>query len=134
MLQVWQKISTGPKSRRMAIALALGTSILALPVPVAGIHKFYLGQPLWGIIYLLLWQTPIPRIACAIDAVWYFLQGTEGFGKYFSLPGGYESTTSAIAAEEVQAMATAIRDLEQLRQEGLISEYEFEQKRRQLLQ
>ncbi|MBR8830932.1 MAG: hypothetical protein N5P05_000143 [Chroococcopsis gigantea SAG 12.99] len=132
MLEVWGKISSSPKSRQLAIALALGTSILALPVPIAGIHKFYLGQPLWGIIYLLLWQTPIPRIACAIDAVWYFLQGTEGFLQNFSRSDS-EPATAAIAPQKVQAMAVAIRELEQLRQDGLISEYEFEQKRRQLL-
>jgi len=63
-----------PKSRKLALALALFGTILTLPIPVAGVHKFYLGQPLWGIIYLLLWQTPIPRIACAIDAVLYLLQ------------------------------------------------------------
>ena len=34
---------------------------------------------------------------------------------------------------QVGEIANALRELEQLRQEGLISEYEFEQKRRSLL-
>ena len=73
------------KSRKLALALALFGTILTLPIPVAGVHKFYLGQPLWGIIYLLLWQTPIPRIACAIDAVLYLLQDGEDFSRRFGL-------------------------------------------------
>ena len=122
-----------PKSRNTAVLLALLSTIL--PFPIAGIHKFYLGQFLWGGIYVLLWQTPIPRIACAIEAVWYFVQDQAQFDHYFN---------SAIAPQvphaqnpndirQVNAIAEALRQLEQLRQEGLMSEYEFEQKRRQLL-
>jgi hypothetical protein len=33
----------------------------------------------------------------------------------------------------VESVANALRELEALRQDGLISEYEFEQKRRQML-
>ena len=52
------------KNRRVAVALAL----LGTVTPIAGLHKLYLGQPVWGIIYILLWTTPISRIAAAIDA------------------------------------------------------------------
>ena len=34
---------------------------------------------------------------------------------------------------QVESVANALRELEALRQDGLISEYEFEQKRRQML-
>ena len=64
-----------PKRWYWAIALAVVSAVL--PWPIAGLHKFYLGQPIWGGVYWLLWNTPIPRIACAIDAVWYFVQGTQ---------------------------------------------------------
>jgi hypothetical protein len=43
---------------------------------------------------------------------------------------GVSSVSSAQVASQV---AIALRDLDQLRQEGLMTEYEFEQKRRQLL-
>jgi TM2 domain-containing membrane protein YozV len=119
-----------PKSRKLALALALFGTILTLPIPVAGVHKFYLGQPLWGIIYLLLWQTPIPRIACAIDAVLYLLQDGEDFSRRF----GLTPPQSQSNPEKVTTMAQGLRELEQLRLDGLISEYEFEQKRRQLLE
>ena len=96
------------------------------------VHKFYLGQPLWGIIYLLLWQTPIPRVACAIDAVWYLIQDNQFFANYF--PTAAAATVPSLEPKQVEAIGAALRELERLRQEGLISEYEFEEKRRQLLQ
>ena len=36
--------------------------------------------------------------------------------------------------EAVEAVANSLREIEQLRQEGLLSEHEFEQKRRSLLE
>jgi hypothetical protein len=37
-------------------------------------------------------------------------------------------------APQVKAIAEALRELDQLREDGLVTEYEFEQKRRQLLE
>ncbi len=119
-----------PKSRKVAVFLAL----LGTITPLAGLHKFYLGQPLWGICYLLLLSTPIPRIACAIEIVWYFVQDQEDFERRFNQkqPAQY-SQSPTIETNQVGAIADSLRQLDQLRQEGLMSEYEFEQKRRQLL-
>lgn len=128
---MFEQFSQRPKNRSLAIALAL----IGAVTPVAGIHKLYLGQYLWGGIYLLLWATPIPRIACAIEAVWYVVQGTEDFQQRFNL--GLGKTPTGQPAQDFtqyQEMAEALRQLEQLRNEGLLSEYEFEQKRRQILQ
>lgn len=128
-----EKLLSKPKSRKLAILLAFIGSILALPFPIAGIHKFYLGQPLWGIIYLLLWQTPIPRVACAIDAVWYLIQDNQFLAHYFPTPAATAANVPTLDPTRVQAIGAALRELERLRGEGLISEYEFEEKRRQLL-
>lgn len=122
-----------PKSRKVAVLMALLATVI--PLPIAGIHKFYLGQPLWGIIYLLLWNTPIPRIACAIDAVWYLVQDWEQFDRRFNqgldaFPSNY---SKGIDPDRVGTVAEALRQLDRLREDGLVSEYEFEQKRRQLL-
>jgi TM2 domain-containing membrane protein YozV len=92
-MQIIGKLLSQPKSRRGAIAMALLVAVL--PFPLAGLHKFYLGQPLWGAIYLLLWNTPVPRMAAAIDAVWYFVQGKEAFNRQFN---NILSTSSVIAA------------------------------------
>lgn len=116
------------KNRSLAIALAL----LGTISPLAGLQKFYLGQPLWGVIYLLLWSTPIPRIACAIDLVWYVMQDSAQFDYRFN---GIATGQYAVdEAQQVDAIAEALRKLDSLRQDGLLTEYEFEQKRRQLLE
>lgn len=116
------------KERRFAVALAL----LGTVSPVVGLHKLYLGQPVWGIIYLLLWSTPIARIASAIDAVWYLVQDLEQFERQFN--GQSKHNLHLSTAPQVKAIAEAMRELDQLRADGLVTEYEFEQKRRQLLE
>lgn len=129
------------KKRKAAVVLAFISAFS--PVPIAGIHKFYLGQPLWGIVYLLIFWTPLPRVASIIDALLYWLQGTEAFDRNFNTntalsavsPASVTATpgTLAIDPTQVSAITDAVRHLDQLRQDGLLSEYEFEQKRRQLL-
>jgi TM2 domain-containing membrane protein YozV len=123
-----------PKNRRIAALLAFAGTV----APVSGLHKFYLGQPLWGFFYLLLWGTHIPQVACAIEGVWYLAQGMDEFDRNFNL-GIVDTTkstptaTATIDPQQVGAIADALRQLDSLRQDGLMSEYEFEQKRRQLL-
>lgn len=143
-----------PKSQTLAILLAFA----GLSIP--GLHKFYLKKPVWGTVYLLFFMTGIPQIASAIEGVWYLSQDQQEFDHRYNpdlLPGEREVTGASrlpegVAAlaqnvrqlfrpqpspaadpERVSAIAEALRQLDSLRQEGLISEYEFEQKRRQLL-
>ena len=113
------------KKRRVALILAL----LGTIAPVAGLHKIYLGQPIWGVIYLLLWSTPIPRIAAAIDAVWYLVQDSEQFDLQFN----GNNSDRLQNTPQAKAIADAMRELDKLREDGLVTEYEFEEKRRQLL-
>ena len=126
-MSVLDKFFSHYKNRRIALILAL----LGTVTPLAGLQKFYLGQPLWGIIYLLLGSTPIPRIACAIDVVWYLIQDIEQFELQFN---GYSNRPIGNTdTQRITAIADSLRELDKLRQDGLMSEYEFEQKRRQLL-
>ncbi|HEY9600912.1 MAG TPA: NINE protein [Allocoleopsis sp.] len=123
-----------PKNRKVAALLAF-TGIV---IPVSGFHKFYLGQPLWGILYLMLWWTPIPRIASVIEGFWYLAQGKDEFDRNFNLgitavSPSVSPPAPAVDPTQVGAIADALRQLDSLRQDGLMSEYEFEQKRRQLL-
>lgn len=131
-----EKLLNRPKSRKVGILLALLSTMI--PWPIAGIHKFYLGQPVWGVIYFLLWNTPIPRIACAIDAVWYFVQGEAPFNAQFnglSLSQDRSTVLNSRPTEPLSMgiLAEGLRELDRLREDGLVSEYEFEQKRRKLL-
>jgi TM2 domain-containing membrane protein YozV len=119
---------TTPKNRQIAIILA----VASMTIPVAGFHKFYLGQPVWGIVYLLLSWTPIPHIAAAIEAVWYLTQDSTQFETNFNslMP---TTATPILVAQPMTTISESIRELDKLRSDGLISEYEFEQKRRQWL-
>ncbi|MEL4897054.1 NINE protein [Crocosphaera sp. Alani8] len=133
-MQQLERLLSRPKDRKIAILLALVCTIL--PWPIAGVHKFYTGQPVWGIIYLLLWNTPIPSIACAIDAVWYFVQGEEQFNAQFNsiFPNDpHKVCPQPVEPLQMNAVSEGLRELDKLREEGLVSDYEFEQKRRKLL-
>lgn len=118
------------KNRIIAAILAFSGTIT-----ISGLHKFYLGQPLWGIVYVLLSWTPIPKVASAIEWVWYLTQDKETFDRHFNVSRNQGQVTPAGSnqVEQIESLANALRELEALRQEGLISEYEFEQKRRQIL-
>jgi TM2 domain-containing membrane protein YozV len=126
-----------PKDRRVAALLAFAGILLP------GLHKFYLGQVRWGVCYLLLgWIMPvsISKIASVAEGFWYLFQDHEAFNRSFNgcdIERSDRDHTSAVSSTasiaSVRLLADAIRQLEQLRQEGLISEYEFEQKRRQFI-
>jgi TM2 domain-containing membrane protein YozV len=118
---------TKHKSRSIAAILAFSGTLT-----ISGLHKFYLGQPLWGILYVLLSWTPIPKVASAIEGVWYLAQDEEAFNRNFNFGVSKVKISSHISGQ-VESVANALRELDALRQDGLISEYEFEQKRRQLL-
>jgi TM2 domain-containing membrane protein YozV len=135
-MKILEKFLNQEKSRKVGIILALLATIV--PWPIAGLHKFYLGQPVWGVIYFLLWDSPIARIACAIDVVLYVVQGQELFQAQFnglslSHIQSVNLNSTMTKPVQVEAIAEGLRELDQLREEGLVSEYEFEQKRRRLL-
>jgi len=113
-------MSNSVKDRKIAAVLAFAGILLP------GLHKFYLGQPRWGLAYLLLSGTPISKIASLVEGVWYLFHDREEFEQMF---GG----SAEVRPAHVNQVADALRQLEQLRQDGLISEYEFEQKRRHLV-
>nr|MDF0368006.1 NINE protein [Nodosilinea sp. TSF1-S3] len=114
------------RSRRTAVILAW----LGVLAPVSGFHKFYLGQPVWGTLYLLLSWTQIPRVACAIEGLLLLTQPAEAFA---AVDVDAKDVSGGLDPKQINALGTALRELDTLRQEGLISELEFEQKRRLLL-
>lgn len=139
-------MSRSDNRRKIAIALAFAGALPA-PLPLAWLHKFYLGEYLWGIVYLVLAPTLLPQMACCLEGIWYMAQSDDGFAARFPQAGALRlettaavttqpsaSTAQTATADQVASqVAVALRDLDQLRQDGLMSEYEFEQKRRQLL-
>ncbi len=70
----------------------------------------------------------------AIEGFWYLVQNSAQFDRNFNLDRGENAVSATLDSQRMNALADSLRQLESLRQEGLISEYEFEQKRRQLLE
>ena len=62
----------GTKSRVVAALLAFFLGSL-------GVHKFYLGQTGWGIIYILFCWTLIPAIVSTIEGILYLLSTERAF-------------------------------------------------------
>jgi TM2 domain-containing membrane protein YozV len=146
------------KNQKIAAIWAIaGIVPLALPgfpeVHFAGLHRFYLKEYGWGMVYLFFGLfTPIPWIAGVIEGVWYLVQDEAQFNQNFNqgvsadciaIDGGAidvsglgKAVVPTLIVRSVSPAvktAEAIRELDRLRQEGLLSEYEFEQKRRQLI-
>ncbi|PSB67703.1 hypothetical protein C7B61_04770 [filamentous cyanobacterium CCP1] len=123
-------MSAQAKDRRIAALLAFAS---AIPVPFfpSGLHKFYLGQSRWGVVYLALSLTPIPRFASVLEGVWYLFQDPEEFNLHFNqlAPSSTKDASSlskgkpsGIEPAQVETIADALRQLDQLRQDVLISE------------
>ncbi|MEL6938325.1 MAG: SHOCT domain-containing protein [Cyanobacteria bacterium J06598_1] len=129
------------RQRKIAIALAFAGS-LPTPLPLTWLHKFYIGEYLWGIVYLVLAPTLLPKVACCVEGLWYLSQSDDLFLRRFPQAGALlgarseadEAAASTQQAQAAQQVAIALRELDQLRQDGLMTEYEFEQKRRKLLE
>lgn len=68
--------SPGEKSRVVAILLALFLGGL-------GAHKFYLGQPGWGILYLLFFWTFIPAFVAFIEMIIYLVMSDRRFAEKY---------------------------------------------------
>ncbi len=139
-----------PRNQRIAAVLAFA-GILPFAfawIPAAPIvmgHKLYLRQWRWALLYGAIALVPIPWIAktawvaCVVEGIWYLMQQPEAFDLNFNGDIPLESMplssqgSGQVAVGNVLNVTDAVRELDQLRQDGLISEYEFEQKRRLLL-
>jgi TM2 domain-containing membrane protein YozV len=151
-------MGSGPRNRKAAAGLAVLSAIAAsalssrVEFPVflpgvliallCGLHKFYLGQRNWGIAYVvfaLLGASGIPQVASALEAIWYLTQDPDEFDLKFNQgvtsvePGSFMGFRPPSVPDKITAMTEAVRQLEQLRSDGLITENEFEKKRRQLV-
>ena len=60
------------KSKAVAVLLALFLGGI-------GMHKFYLGKPLWGIIYLVFCWSYIPSIVSFVEGIIYLCTSENEF-------------------------------------------------------
>jgi len=133
------------KNQKLAVVLAM----IGAVTPLSGLHKFYLQQPRWGLVYLFLsltftppllvegWVLPyfgLAQVASLLEGIWYFIQSEENFQERFNRGTVSGEENQRVNPNLVKETAEALRQLDQLREEGLLSEYEFEQQRRQLVE
>jgi TM2 domain-containing membrane protein YozV len=69
----------GKISRRVAAA------IFAIIFGSFGVHRFYLGQIGWGILYVLFCWTLIPAVAGLIEGILYLTMSEEEFEAKYGL-------------------------------------------------
>ena len=61
----------------------LAAALFALLLGGFGIHKFYLGQVVWGLVYLLLCWTFLPSLVGFIEAILYLVMSDEEFARKY---------------------------------------------------
>ncbi len=65
----------------------IAAGIFAILLGGLGVHKFYLGQIGWGLVYLLFFWTGIPAIAGLIEGILYLTSDEETFRQKYCLNG-----------------------------------------------
>jgi len=93
-----------------------------------GVHKFYLGSTGWGIIYFIFCWTFIPSIAAFVEFLMLIFMSDHEFNAKFN--GRIESRSGAVSAKDA---TSALQDLKQLYDQGIITAEEYEEKRKSLL-
>ncbi|WP_434778156.1 TM2 domain-containing protein [Neisseria sp. Ec49-e6-T10] len=61
----------------------LAAALLAFFLGSFGLHKFYLGKPIQGLLYLLFCWTFIPGVISFIESIIYLCTSDENFAKKY---------------------------------------------------
>lgn len=78
--KVTNQVIIGQKSSKNKLVAAL----LAIFLGGIGIHKFYLGQVGWGILYIIFCWTWIPLIIGFIEGIIYLTMSDKDFAAKYS--------------------------------------------------
>jgi TM2 domain-containing membrane protein YozV len=103
--------------------------VLAFFIGGFGGHKFYLGNNLAGVLYLLFSWTLIPSLLAFFDFLGLLLISEQAFQAQYN-PGILQGGYLLRAAKDVTG---AIEDLKRLYDMGAITAEEYEEKRQKLL-
>ncbi|MEH2268678.1 MAG: NINE protein [Nostoc sp.] len=100
-----------------------------------GIHKFYLGQNVAGILYLLFFWTCIPSLIAFVEFFVLVLMSDTEFNTNYnqliaSTSGAVSAKGGAVSAKDA---TSALADLKGLFDSGIITAEEYEEKRQNLL-
>lgn len=89
------------------------TAILALFLGGLGLHKFYLGQWVWGLIYLIFCWTFLPAIIALLEAIRFFMMTDETFQREYGNTGVILMTAAGpvVATPETHVKCPDCREL-----------------------
>ncbi len=102
--------------------------ILAFFMGWIGIHKFYLGKNVAGILYLVFSWTFIPGVLAFFDFLGLLMTPDAVFDAQYN-PQFLNSTSGSSLQDRTKAM----HELKRLYESGVITAEEYEQKRRKIL-
>ena len=117
------------KSKTTAILLAFFLGGL-------GIHRFYLGQNGRGLLYLLFSWTGIPLVISIIDAIMLLIMSEESFTKKYNRFVYETMMNNKASRNKTQSKPSTAEELERLhdlKERNIITEEEFERKKKELL-
>ncbi len=107
-------------------------ALLAFFLGGIGIHKFYLGENLAGILYLLFCWTFIPGLIAFFEFIGLLLMSDQAFNSKYN--GGLpQATYSTYSTELSKDKAATLGELKKLFDAGVITAEEYEAKRRKIL-
>lgn len=95
-----------------------------------GVHKFYLGNTLAGILYIVFCWTFIPSLIAFVEFFVLLLMSDADFNLKYNpkMASGYAG--GAVSATDA---TKALGDLKKLYESGVITVEEYEEKRKKLL-
>lgn len=106
----------------------LVAALLAFFLGYLGIHKFYLGENVAGILYLIFCWTFIPGIIAFFEFIGLLLMSDQAFDSKYNYHLSQSSNSSASSLDK----AATLRELKNLYDQGIITAEEFEEKRRKI--
>lgn len=106
-------------------------AILALFLGGLGIHKFYLGKSI-GILYILFCWTLIPSIIAFIECIMLFMMSDAEFNAKYN-NGQQPNAYGYPGLMSNQSQADELEKLYALKEKGVITQEEFEYKKRKML-
>jgi TM2 domain-containing membrane protein YozV len=117
-------------------------AILALLLGGLGGHKFYLGKPVQGLLYLVFCWTFIPAFLAFIEGIWYLVMSEADFNLRFNnglvlaaaqpqnIVVNVANTATAGPSHDIGAQ---LRSLLELKNAGALTDEEFQSQKQRVL-
>ena len=114
-------------------------ALLALVFGGIGVHRFYLNKPISGFFYLILFWTFIPAIIAFIEFIVLLCMSDEEFDRRYNAYAiapptiVVNPTTEVTVKSDNTTYVEEVKKLYDLKVKGMITDEEFEQKKKMLL-